>query len=68
MANQNSTRTKENHNPFAQSTFAAQLTEATISGDRRVESANRLGLNALLGVAGLLIIVAALAVLIGGAQ
>ena len=68
MANQNSTRTKENHNPFAQSTFAAQLTEATISGDRRVESANRLGLNALLGVAGLFIIVAALAVLIGGAQ
>lgn len=67
MANQNSTRTKENHNPFAQSTFAAQLTEATISGDRRVESANRLGINALIGVVVILVSVGVLIALVGGA-
>ena len=67
MATGNKPRTKENRNPFAQSTFAAQLTEATISGDRRVESANRLGINALIGVVVILVSVGVLIALVGGA-
>jgi len=67
MSSKNSkTKTLESRNPFAQSTFAAQLTEATISGDRRIEPAKKLGLRALFGFIGFLVIMAAIIALIAG--
>lgn len=65
MSKKNSNpKTLESRNPFAQSTFAAQLAEAAISGDRRIEPAKKLGLSALFGLVGFLILMVLLAALI----
>jgi len=61
-------RTLEARNPLAQSTFGAQLTEATISGDRRIEPAKTLVLRALVFIIVLVAIVGGLATLIAGAM
>lgn len=56
-------KTRENtFNPFAQSTFGAQLTEATISNTRKIESPTTLGRRALWFVVMLAIIVGLLAI------
>jgi len=68
MSNKNSNpKTLESRNPFAQSTFAAQLTEATISGDRRIESAKTLGRSALFGLIGFIVVAILLVALISSA-